>query len=732
MKFFSGRLYREALRQSRGIGILSICVSGIVAAFIPFFYYIQMRKDAGNYVQFIDVNSFVSGLSFISIAVPILLVAKLFSFLFKRSSSDFYHALPYTRECIYITHLLVALTWCLATLVACVSLPAIFYGINKHTDFKPEFILNNFVVGLIIMLFVLGALMIAVSVSGRMILSIELAAFIVFLPRVLILIALSAVESITWMIDINQIPFLSIKYNLPMLMTVGSAFDYSGYVAGFTYLPGILCSLGIAVLYLIIGCFLFCHRRSEVAENAVPNKKLQAVLRLVYSSIFFCLSVCMYVIYDWTEEVLIFAIIGLVIYFGYELITTRKLKMVIKAIPGLALVVVFCVAYGGIIKVSSNSILNNVPKAGDIESIEVMADNSYYWGEARDYNEILISEIEFEDIEINNIIAQSYSDMAEKVKADEFNPYDSEYMSSVFRINYKSGGSAVRVLYIDWEEYARLEAAFLKQPEYYEARYAIPEDAQLTEFSTEEYNENLWKQFVAEYSELSEREKDYVLGYESPNSDATDWVAYEYSHIYAYGYYESTRFEKSYLVIHELMPKTAALYQEYRYKENYAKLQDILTTIKDKNISSGDANLWIYDWVEFEDVYMSSLDIYVYYEDGEITGGGLNGAWGKVTKSESGDDVATDSDAEMEEDYYSSSSMYYELSAEEAETLLDMFLNAFDYENQADLNKTNYYVSMTYWDNEGFDGSYNDVNINLNAYEDKLEEMIEYLVENYN
>lgn len=722
MNYFSFRLYKEAMRQSKSVGFVLTVLAGIIASFVPVIYLVQLKDEPASTVQFIDVNSFVSGLSIIAIAVPIALIIKLFGFLFKRSSSDFYHALPYTRQCIYITHFLAVLTWCLFILVVTVGLPSFFYGINSHIEYKPVFILYNFVIGFVMMLFITGAMLVAASVTGRSLISIELAGFIVFLPRVLILMALSIVAEKTMMLDINYIPFFSIKYSIPMIMVVGSAFDYSGYINAFSYLPGILTSLAVAAVYLIAGGFLFYFRRSETAENAAPNRKVQTVIRIVFSLVFFFFGVCCIFAYGFGTEAIIAFVVGLIVYLLYELITTRKLKNVVKSLPGLGFVVILCVVYGMLIKLSCNSVLNNVPDASDIESIEIISgERGYYWG-AADYNELLQSDIRFKDNEINNIIAKAFADTAQKVKNGELNPYSYNMQSIELRINGKSGDSRVRNLYLSDDEYSKLQTAFMKQKEYYEASYAIPDEASLWDFSNEEYNHNIWKQFVAEYNALTDEQKDAVLGNSWLTSDSDDDSNIM---IEVFGYYGTQQFSKTYLVWNSMMPKTVALYNEYSYRENCDKLTRIINAYKNNSIASGEINFYQYDSIRVGDYILNSSDIYIYYEGNVITGGSFNGEWGKVSEVE-------EKEEDNEEVWEDVDYRYYELSAEETKAFADMYLASFDYTHQVDLSRPSTCVNMSSYENRGFNSSMDYVSINLNVNETEFVEFMELLLDKYN
>lgn len=737
MNYFSFRLYKEAMRQSRTIGLVLTVLSGIIASFLPVVYLVQYRNEPASTVLFINVNEMVSGLSIIAIVVPIALIVKLFGFLFKRSSSDFYHALPYTRQCIYITHFLAVLTWCLIVLAVLVGLPAFFYGINSHIEYKAVFVLYNFVVALVMMLFIAGAMLVAASVTGRSLISIELAGFIVFLPRALILLALSVIENNTLMIDINYIPFFSIKYSIPMIMIVGSMFDYTGYLNAFSYLPGILTSLTVAVIYLILGGVLFSFRRSETAENAAPNRKVQTVIRIVFSMVFFCFGVCCIFVYGFGYEAIIAFLIGLAVYLLYELITTKKLKNVLKSLPGLAIVAVLCVVYGLTIKLSSDSVLNNVPGAYDIESVQIVSGSNYYWLEDVDYNDLLKNNITFQDNEINNIVAKAFSDTAQKVKNGELSRYD--YYTSIsveMRINSKNGGSKVRILYLSDEEYAKLQTAFMKQKEYYEASYAIPDEAMLIEFSNEEYNQKIWKQFQAEYNALTDEQKSRVLGespyveydsadelteYASVDSDASASEDNAYVALSVYGYYGTQQFSKYYYCFNSLMPKTVALYNEYSYREKCESMMNIINMYEDSSVSSGEINLYLYETIRVGDYVTEGFDLYIYYEGNEIINGSINGAWTKVEDSE-----------EKDKDYwYDMEYGYYELSAEETKVLADMFLSAIDYTQQAESGKLSATVNFGYYEQTGFNWESDYISIDLNIKEAEYAELAELLTERY-
>ena len=751
MKFFSFRLYKEAMRQSRAVGIVSVLVATLISAFVPVIMYFEHKEYNMAYMEFINVENLVTGIGFVSVIIPIIIAVKIFGFLFKRSSSDFYHALPYTRQCLYVTNLVAVLTWCVLALVLMVAVSCGVYGLDPHSSYEPEFAFYNLLVGLVIMLVTSGAVMIAVSITGKPLLAMEIAAFVVFLPRVIILIALASVESMTLMIDINQVPILSINYSLPLIMTLGSTLSYSLYIAAFSYVPGIVYSLVLAIIYLIIGCVLFCKRRSETAENAAPNRKVQIILRIVYSIGFFFNAVGIYMEYGFDESVITLIVIGLLVYYGYELITTKKLKKMFKATPGLVFVVILCLIYGGLINLAADNILDDVPTADEIESVQISEMSSYYWYDDTTYNDILIGQVAFEDKEVMSIITKAYGDTAAKVKEGERIEYDYDLVSETYRINYKNGKSNVRVLYMTYEEYAKLQTLFTNNKDYQDARYAIPEEAYVTEFFNGEYNEAVWKQFREEYEMLSDSDKLKVLGqydYLAENEIVYDSYYEEYydedEYLWVSGYVGTKPYRQEYILSESLTPKTLKLLYEYRYLEQRDSMMRILDKIV--KMDTGEINLWTGGSIEVGNYLVNNIDLYIYYDDGEISGGELCGDWLELSDVKSGSnadsmgETATYGDAEYEDDYYYSDDYYYydsewysfSLDANETEKIMTMMLDAFDFDEQKTSSQTpSVYVYASSWTESGISSNYDFAEMYTVVKEAEMEKLIEYMVENY-
>ena len=103
---FSPKLYLQGLRKVRTLGIAMAIVMIALNAWIPLTHLNEHRTanplDGAINVQSVEAGQFAPfGLLFL-IFVP-LLVYNMFSYLNERKSSDFFHALPQKRSCIYIS-----------------------------------------------------------------------------------------------------------------------------------------------------------------------------------------------------------------------------------------------------------------------------------------------------------------------------------------------------------------------------------------------------------------------------------------------------------------------------------------------------------------------------------------------------------------------------------------------------------------------------------------------------
>ncbi|MCD8077950.1 MAG: hypothetical protein LUE63_06195, partial [Lachnospiraceae bacterium] len=114
-KFFDINLYRDAIRQTRVIGLLYTLILSLEAVLLPIGSVLSVQSmDYAEYtassVGLWDMHPLVV-LTFCAMAP--LMTLQMFDFLTKRNASDFYHSIPQTRTCLFVSFTAADLTWSL-------------------------------------------------------------------------------------------------------------------------------------------------------------------------------------------------------------------------------------------------------------------------------------------------------------------------------------------------------------------------------------------------------------------------------------------------------------------------------------------------------------------------------------------------------------------------------------------------------------------------------------------
>ena len=185
----------------------------------------------------------------------------------------------------------------------------------------------------------------------------------------------------------------------------------------------------LACVYAALGAYLYKRRRSEIAGNSAPSRLMQAIYRiLVGFAMFSVITAVMFgVVYsplkfgqmrDFGLIFLLFFIaylIAAILYFLYELITTKKWKNVARAIPGLGIVILMSAAMFAAMAGVYDSKVYFSPKAEEIEYVSFIDDignvyslESYY---LQDMEQAKIT-----DAEVKQVVADTLADMLNETK----------------------------------------------------------------------------------------------------------------------------------------------------------------------------------------------------------------------------------------------------------------------------------------------------------------------------
>ena len=522
-KIFSKGIYKESFREMKIVGIIFASVSIVLT--LGYFLVNLVGSNFNAAPKLVDsytISGF--GLILVYITAPIL-AFKIYGYVNTRCASDFYHSLPYTRECVYVSSYLAIMTWLFAILVTTFAA-----GVAAYSLFPSVFYLSfgdiayDFVSLLSMILLVVSAISVAVSLTGNRFMNILVSVLLLFVPRAFINVVVSIFVSNAPVIAEGSLPtIISSKCNLVYSgfsrFLIGSGSSISAIPVVYTF--------ALAVVYGIIACILFKHRKSETAHLSSTTPLLQAFFRIIFA-VFLCLWTFPLIDSSGFESSYIvwYGIVA-VLYFAVELITTKKWKNVLRAVPGLFIVaaVSCCILFG--MKATATAALSYEPDASEIESVRILSLSDSYADSGLSFSNATSeyfckwateksSDIEIEDKEVIDIVAASLKNSNRDAKNNSFRTlYNGTYMTVSIRT---SNGEKERLIKVSSSGEAVLMGSISKNEKYRENFLTLPESdsISLTADRKEdiEISREVYDAFREEISDL-----DFIDWYEFLESD---------------------------------------------------------------------------------------------------------------------------------------------------------------------------------------------------------------------
>ncbi len=352
-RIFNFRLFVEGLKHLRvitmAVGILALVASALVPIVDLMNHHPRTNPNTGEYI--------ITKYNYWSICLPAVLTvllapfffAALFSFLHKRKESDFFHAIPYTRTCVYISFSAAALASVFAIQILSALVAGVLTAMIPYTVFDVGRYVCLMLATLLGSAMLSAFMMLALCVSGTGGTCGVLYILFAALPRIIAALLVLAIE---------QVPVLNTDYWIaesplsPLwfypLGVVGTVFSIDPIVQGFPFKPAVVIySLIVTLLLFVLAGFLYNRRQSEMAENHAPGTKTQALFRILFTLPMALIMTAM-ICYGHLRAslVLVGIVLTLLCYFLYELLTTKRPKNMLKTAPGLLIVLCVCIAYG--------------------------------------------------------------------------------------------------------------------------------------------------------------------------------------------------------------------------------------------------------------------------------------------------------------------------------------------------------------------------------------------------
>lgn len=636
-KIFSFKLFLEGVRQLRMIGILFAVLYALQIVILLAAPAISQMMEDGFSLDIIRQQA-VYGLSvapcllFSFILVAPLLTLMMFNFLNKRNTSDFYHSIPHTRLCVYFSFLSAVFAWLTMLTAEAVLLGALVTAVFSkfYALMWGKFLL--FAVGTLIASFAVSAgVTLAMTVTGNVLTNLVISLFVLFLPRLLVLLMTYAI--------CGSLPMLNIEYISGILdndlnMVSGFVFSFfeNGNVARsiekiLMNPSSMIYTVILTAIYAAGACVLFCRRRSETATCSAPNRFLQATYRIALTFMFCAAFICL--LFDDLLRgdidivvVAIIAIVAAVIYFVYELITTKNFKKLLKSAPGLLVVAACCAAlFGSLVGIRAME-LNYHPEAGEIKSVSLANNDSfedYYEVPFDAYARLSGSDVKLTSPTVIRLVSQRLEEqckiLQDKGEEEFWNRYavydrvtqSNPYSQMSFLI--RAGGiDRYRTVWLTEEEMQLIGEAIESDKAYHDLWTTLPSRlAETKGYVSYEYDipeETFARIFESAQSEL--KTVDFAAWYAYCNKGGQ--VDFELRYMMgsgpAAGEMLTVQFSE------ELFPKTVQLYYDYEFSQRKLVIESMIKALEligpKDNALNAESSLMFYSGYEGDSYGVSS------------------------------------------------------------------------------------------------------------------------------
>ena len=474
--FFNFRLFLEALKRLRVIGLGSAILALTASVLVPAVTWIEQ----GSYTR-ADIyemeTQFLCIPAGIMVALAPLFFSVLFSFLQKRKESDFFHAIPYTRTCVYVSFVTAALTFVWAIQLACGVTAGILWSMIPRVTADIGGMIAYVGVSMLAAAMLSAFMMLALTVSGTggscFLLFLLFAGFV----RVVCAIFLGCMDSF-YLIDTNGMwdnSFLSPLWLQPI--------NVFGYLMGSTAYSdllfssaNILYSLCVTAAVFAFAGLLYNRRKSEMAGNPAPGVRTQALFRILFTTLPALLIPLLLVTGSAEGAIMLVLVVGvLLVYFLYELITTKRPKNLLKIFPGLGIVAGACVAFLLVFGAYYAVTVNETVTPSEVKWVSVES-NGFSGGT---YQDRLSDALRTDDEVIVNTVVERLAISQQYEREGAAWEYPDYHDCMQVTIRLKGGRTIHR--YISMGETARktLLSRYSSLPEIREIMYRLPTDSEI-------------------------------------------------------------------------------------------------------------------------------------------------------------------------------------------------------------------------------------------------------------
>ena len=341
---------------------------------------------------------------------------------------------------------------------------------------------------------------------------------IVFLPRfIILLVAITVTGSVATATMECPVWILDNSYNMLTAQVLGvfdSIYSTSSSVSQMLLsIASNMYTLVLAIIYIVLGCVLFTKRKSETAGKPALGWKLQFAIRTAIGFVISVLGVMLYIREKrggysgyFLEYIVVPFVVAAFVVIIYEVISSRKLHRIIKAIPSIILAYVIAAVFGVIVNAGIGQMLSYVPDTSKVKYVKMSIANdnmlSYSYSE-KDYFEDILGRLKITDEEVIKLVADSIEDNLQNIQDISAGYYNNgrkneEYVK--YNVYIKDGiFGRYRKVFIKQSEVVKLASKFGNMQD------ISKEDAKLTfmdNIITQEAAKEVYETFINEINSI--------------------------------------------------------------------------------------------------------------------------------------------------------------------------------------------------------------------------------------
>jgi|GEM_PF-4575798 len=338
-KLFNRNVFLDTLRQLMSLAILILIIGVIIVI-------VNRAIENDNITRYVD-TPIAYNMSNVSLLVimtfgGLALSLDALRFAWNKKRTDFEYSIPVTKGKLYTSKALAVISMQFALLFT-ISLTAFILSLEYLGRFIFLYdIIMSLVNASIGSLIIIGAVFLAVSVTGRALSSIILSIAIIAVP---LIIPANRIYMITKIGHYFETALL----HKPSLYIIFNNFISLPWIINFSkHIPSKIFSLFLAFIYLTLGYFLFQRRSGELTEVHTKNKLINFVVMGTIPFAAINIAVISFQHYllkgniqsKHINEAVTYLIISLVLILIYDVLANKKLRMKFSSICIFAILLI--------------------------------------------------------------------------------------------------------------------------------------------------------------------------------------------------------------------------------------------------------------------------------------------------------------------------------------------------------------------------------------------------------